>query len=77
MSDYRREALIKLIDKLIEEGKVEPGVSEWCSPTFPVAKKKPGEYRLVVGFRNLNGSTLTDSHHLPRIDDILQRQGQF
>ena len=39
VSGERRDALITLLDKLIEDGKLEPGVSEWSSPTFPVAKK--------------------------------------
>ena len=44
---------------------------------LPGPKKKPGEYRLVVDFRRLNESTEVDSHPLPRISDILQRQGRF
>jgi hypothetical protein len=42
-----------------------------------VPKKKPGTYRLVVDFRRLNDATVVDSHPLPRIGDILQRQVQF
>ena len=65
-----------MIDKLEDEGKVEPGVSAWSSPSFPVPKKRPGEYRLVVDFRDLNDATVTDAHPLPRIEDILQKQGK-
>jgi len=31
----------------------------------------------VVDFRRLNDATIEDSHPLPRIGDILQRQGQY
>ena len=39
----RREALNTIIASLVEEGKVEKGVSPWCSPDFPVFKRK-GEH---------------------------------
>ena len=68
---------MKLVGKLIEEGKLEDGVSAWSSPSFPVPKKKPGEYRFVVDYRAVNDATVTDAHPLPRIEDILQRQGRF
>jgi len=73
----RREAWTKLVNKLIEDGKLEDGVSAWSSPSFPVPKKKPGEYRFVVDYRALNDATITDAHPLPRIEDLLQKQGQY
>ena len=45
-------------------------------PPFLFLRKK-GTYRLVVDYRKLNAATVTDSHPLPRIGDILQRQGRF
>ena len=77
MTGERRVAWMKLTDLLIEDGKLEPGSGPWLSPSFPVPKKKPGTWRLVVDFRRLNEATVVDSHPLPRIGDILQRQGQF
>ena len=68
---------MKLTDDTIKTEKIEPGVSPWNSPSFPVPKKKPGEYRLVEDFRRLNDATVDDAHPLPRIEDILQRQGVF
>jgi hypothetical protein len=73
----QKEALTKLIDELMEEGKLEDGISAWSSPAFPVPKKKPGGYRLVVDYRSVNDATITDAHPLPRIEDILQKQGKF
>ena len=62
---------------MIYDGKIEPGQGSWNSPSFPVPKKKPGTWRLVVDFRALNDATEVDAHPLPRIGEILQRQGQF
>ena len=73
----REVALKKLVEGLIADGKLEQGRSAWSSPAFPVPKKKPGEYRLVVDYRALNDVTVNDGHPLPRIEDILQRQGQY
>ena len=75
MIGERREALETLIDKFVAEGKLADGVSAWSSPAFPVPKKQPGTYRLVVDYRAVNDATITDAHPLPRIEDILQKQG--
>ena len=71
----RRTAWLKLTDELVERGLIEPGVGSWSLPSFPVPKKNPGEYRFVQDFRPLNDATEDDAHPLPRIEDILQRQG--
>ena len=76
LAGERRDALIKLVQGLIEEGKIEKGISAWSSPAFPVPKKNPGEWRMVIDYRQLNDATENDGHPLPRIDDILNRQGK-
>jgi len=73
----RKAAWVNLVDKALEAGKIEPGVSAWNTPSFPVPKKRPGEYRLVQDLRPRNAATVKDGHPLPRIGDILQRQGHF
>ena len=40
------------------------------------AEKTPGTYRLVQDLRPQNTETVKDGHPLPRIHDIVQRQGQ-
>jgi hypothetical protein len=47
LTGERREAHLALIEKQISLGRLEPGIGEWCTPSFPVPKKKPGEWRLV------------------------------
>jgi hypothetical protein len=73
----RREALIKLIRDLEKEGKIEEGCSDWSSPAFPVPKKDPGKWRLVIDYRKLNDATVVDGHPILRIEEILERQGKF
>jgi hypothetical protein len=73
----RRQKWTGIIDKFEARGWLEDVVSAWSSPSFPVPKKKPGDYRLVVDYRAVNAATITDAHPVPRIDDILQQQGKF
>lgn len=47
----RKDAWIRLTGEIVKSGKIEPGMGPWNSPSFPVPKKKPGEYRLVEDFR--------------------------
>jgi hypothetical protein len=73
----RRAAWTALTDEIEEQGLVEDGHGPWNTPSFPVPKKKPGEYRLVEDFRALNDATVDDAHPLPKIEEILQRQGSY
>jgi hypothetical protein len=50
----RKVAWGKLVDQIIDDDKIEPGVSPWNSPSFPVPKKKPNDYRLFGYFRKIN-----------------------
>ena len=46
--------------------------SKWVANLVPV-RKKNGEIRLCVDFRNLNKVSLKDNHPLPKMDHILQK----
>jgi hypothetical protein len=46
--------------------------SNWVANLVPV-RKKSGEIRLCVDFRNLNNYSLKENHPLPKMDHILQR----
>ena len=46
--------------------------SDWVS-NFAITRKKTGEIRLSVDFRNLNKVSLKDNYPLPKMDHILQR----
>ena len=74
LSGVRREAFITLTKEWLKDQKIEPGVGPWSSPGFVVAKKA-GKWRGVIDYRALNSATVNDSYPLPRISDILVRQG--
>ena len=76
LTGERREALDKLVGDCIAQGKMESGRGAWNTPAFPVPKKVPGTYRLVQDLRPQNAVTLKDGHPLPRIGDMVYRQGK-
>jgi len=47
MEGDRGEAWGELVDNARKNNKLEPSTGAWNLPTFPVAKKTPGKYRLV------------------------------
>ena len=51
------------------------GNCEWLSQTFVVPKKN-GDWRGVVDMRGPNSQTRRVNYPLPRIDDILVKQGK-
>ena len=58
------------IEKMAEQGIIEPSTSPWCSPVI-ILRKKDSSIRFAIDFRLLNHYTVKDSHLLPRIDDTL------
>ena len=64
-----QEELIKLRDASI----IKPiRHSSWVSNLLPV-RKKNGDIRLCVDFRNLNISSLKDNYSLPNMEAMLQK----
>ena len=63
----------KEVNKLYKAGIIVPiRFSDWISNLVPV-RKKTGEIRLCIDFRNLNKASLKDNYPLPKMDHILQR----
>lgn len=60
------------INKLIERGCIEPSTSPYSFP-ITLVKKKSGEWRTCMDFRQLNKRSVPDAYPLPRIDTILNR----
>ena len=46
--------------------------SRWVANLVPV-RKKNGEIRLCIDFRNLNKVSMKDNYPLPKMDHILQK----
>jgi ribonuclease HI len=63
----------KEVKKLLDARIIVPlRYSEWVANLVPV-RKKSGEIRLCVDFRNLNRSSKKDNYPLPKMEHILQR----
>lgn len=71
----QKQELNKQINKLLENGIIEPAKSEWSSPVLLVPKKsKEGDgkkWRLVIDYRQLNNRIQDDKFPLPNITEIL------
>ena len=67
---FKRQLVDQELDKMLEQGTVEPSESPWSAPICLV-KKKDGTCRFCIDFRKLNAVTLRDAYPLPRIDDTL------
>jgi transposase InsO family protein len=66
---YRKDVEDQL-EWLLEKGVIRSSTSPWRAPIVMV-KKKSGEYRMCIDFRELNSVTQKDSFPLPRIDETL------
>jgi hypothetical protein len=63
----------KEVKKLLDAKIIVPlRYSDWVANLVPV-RKKNGEIRLCVDFRNLNKSSLKDNYHLPKMDHVLEK----
>jgi hypothetical protein len=63
----------KEVKKLLDAKIIVPlRYSEWVANLVPV-RKKNGEIRLCVDFRNMNRCSLKDNYPLPKMDHILQK----
>jgi hypothetical protein len=63
----------KEVNKLLDAQIIVPlRYSEWVAKLVPV-RKKNGEIRLCVDFRNLNRSSKKDNYPFPKMEHILQR----
>lgn len=69
------ERVSEMIDKMREQGVVQPSSSLWASPIVLVPKKD-GSQRFCVDYRWLNAITRKDVYPLPRIEDILTALGE-
>jgi hypothetical protein len=76
-SGDRHLAMKGLAEDWMKKGKMaRSAATEWLSMAFPVPKKTPGEWRGVIDYRLVNLETKDDTYPLPRIGDILERQGR-
>jgi len=73
------EELDSHVDRMLQQGIVEPCASPWAANVVLV-KKRDGTLRCAIDYRQLNKITRGDSYPLPRIDaclDTLQGSSWF
>ena len=71
--NYKYE-LDKIHKQMERDGIIEESKSSFNSPLI-VVKKKSGEIRPVIDFRELNKMVIAEHYPLPRIDDMLSNLG--
>ncbi|KAM8701898.1 hypothetical protein ACLKA7_000779 [Drosophila subpalustris] len=60
------------VDDLIQAGAIEPSRSPHSAPIVLV-KKKTGDWRMCIDYRQLNAHSIPDAYPVPRINHILER----
>ena len=76
MTPELQKELDKQLDEMLAKGIIRPSKSPWGSvPVF--VKKKTGEYRLCLDYRQLNQRMKADSYPLPLIWENLQRAAHY
>lgn len=72
VSPAKQKVIDEEINKMLDDGVIEPCKSPWSSPICLV-KKKDDSYRFCVDYRQLNAVTRKDAYPLPLISSILDR----
>lgn len=69
----------KQIEKMLAYGIIKPSISPWSSPLWVVPKKTDAsgekKWRIVMDYRKLNETTISDAYPQPNIEDILDQLG--
>ena len=65
------DAIFSEVHKMLEARIIYPiHHSTWIANIFPT-RKKNGEIRICINFRNLNQASLKDNYALPTMDHVL------
>lgn len=70
LSPSKKEKVSAHVNEWLTAGIIQPSLSDYASPVVLV-KKKTGETRLCVDYRQLNKKIIKDRYPLPLIDDQL------
>jgi len=72
LNDHMRNALLKVLEPMIKSGILKRSSSPHVSRALILPKVgRPGEWRLVVDYRQLNSQIARNSFAIPRIDQCL------
>lgn len=72
LSTTELDELQRQLKDLLDKGFIKPSTSSWGAPVLFV-KKKNGELRMCVDYRELNALTVKNKYPLPRIDELINR----
>jgi len=67
-----RESTKKAIEKMIQDGVIERGISQYCNP-LRIIKKQDGSVRVCLDARWLNKVIEDDQESLPLINELIQK----
>ena len=70
-ANYRSEVESQ-IQTMLQEGVIEECSSPWMAPAVFI-RKKTGDIRICVDYRELNKKTTKDAYPLPRLDEVQDR----
>lgn len=70
MPHYQKAAMEEIIKQLIKKGEIQESFNPFSSPAIMV-RKKDGEWRLCVDYRELNAITVKNKFPMPIIEDLL------
>ena len=60
------------LEELLSKGFIRPSTSPWGAP-FLFVKKKDGNLRLCIDYRQFNRATIRNQYPLPRIDELFDQ----
>ena len=70
-----RQEIARQLQEMQRDGVIQASTSPWASPLVLV-RKKDGNLRFCVDYRQLNAVTKLDPFPIPRIDDLLDQLGK-
>ncbi|MGH2622791.1 MAG: reverse transcriptase family protein, partial [Sphingobacterium sp.] len=71
ITEEQKKIIKEEVDKMLKEGVIRPSSSRYASEVVLV-KKKTGDWRFCIDFRQLNKITIPDKYPLPRIADLVR-----
>ncbi|KAK7605320.1 hypothetical protein V9T40_007178 [Parthenolecanium corni] len=78
--DKHRPIVSNYVNECLDQGILKHSLSPWNAPCLVVPKKMDAsgeiKWRVVIDYRKLNETLISDEHPLPRIEDIFDRLGR-